>query len=72
MIDITPGNSPSESYKNSSTFKTYNHTEEDIVDSPERGDMDRSHIPTHSAFGNDDFADPEGEIFFLVLSSNRV
>lgn len=59
MIDITPGNSPSESYKNSlTTYNNYHH--KDSVDSP--GDMtSSSHIPTHSAFGNDDFADPEGK-----------
>lgn len=61
MIDITPGNSPSESYKNSSsTFNNY-HQAKASGDSPDTGDMDRSHIPTHSAFANDEFADPEGE-----------
>lgn len=67
MIDITPRNSPSESYKNSSTFNNYHQAKTTSGDSPDTGGMDRSHIPTHSAFDNDDFADPEGENKFLFI-----
>lgn len=58
MIDITPGNSPSEIYRNPSS-SGYNKFSGG--NSQERSDMDRTHMPTHSAFGNDDFADPEGK-----------
>lgn len=61
MIDITPGNSPSENFKDSpSTFNNY-HQNKAAGDSQSTEDMDRTHIPTHNVFGNDDFTDPEGE-----------
>lgn len=66
MIDLTPGNSPSKIFRNSS-FNSYSKQYKDSEDSQERGDMDRNREPTHSAFGNDDFADPEGNLLYFFL-----
>ncbi|KAL5289746.1 hypothetical protein ACFFRR_009646 [Megaselia abdita] len=64
MIDITPVNSPSDIYKNtSSAFNKYQQTKSSDY-MQEKGDTDRRNMPTHSEFGNDEFADPEGGISF--------